>query len=48
MADFHFRPIRIKRTNFSWNNIYFSLDTHDYIKGHRDALILRFEAGKGR
>ena len=47
-SDPNFRPIRIKRVNFSWNNTYFSLDRHDYIKDHKDALLLRFEAGQGR
>jgi len=43
-----FRPIHIKRRNFQWNATYFSLDEHDYIKGNKNAVILRFEAGKER
>jgi hypothetical protein len=47
-ADPVYRPIKIKRVNFSWNNAYFSIDQHDYIKDFKDALMLRFEAGVGR
>jgi hypothetical protein len=48
MADPLYRPIQIKRLNFSWNNTYFSLDRHDFIKDYKDALLLRFEAGASR
>lgn len=41
-ADPYFRPIHIKRINFTWNNTYFSLDQHDYIKDNKGCILLRF------
>ena len=42
MADPFYKPIRIKRVNFTYNNVYFSLDRHDYIRDYNNAILLRF------
>jgi len=42
MADPFYKPIRIKRVNFAYSNVYFSLDRHDYIRDYNNAILLRF------
>ena len=41
-ADPFYKPIKIKRVNFAYKNVYFSLDRHEYIKDYNEAILLRF------
>jgi hypothetical protein len=47
-VDSKFRPVHIKRFSFSVEGFYFSIDQIDFIKNHKGALVLRFEADKER
>lgn len=42
--DAHYRPVHMKRTNFSVNGYYFAIDEIDHVKGYPKARFLRFEA----
>lgn len=41
-ADPAYRPVHIKRSSFSIEGFYFSLDKVDYIKNYKGAVLLRF------
>ena len=42
--DVKYRPVHIKRVNFSVNGYYFAIDEIDHVKGYPKARFLRFEA----
>jgi len=42
--DVKYRPVHIKRINFSVNGYYFAIDEIDHVKGYPKARFLRFEA----
>lgn len=40
--DINYRPVHIKRINFSVNGYYFAIDEIDNVKGYPKAHFLRF------